>query len=308
MNENDLPIEPVVASDANAVRSGEPFFQEWTKDAAHNPASTVRMATYASDADKMRWLQRQDLVWPHMRPDSVFMVSIGNNWQPGAWQKVADMAMATNHAGHACWFEETYDACNLPFDQISAMRDAATMMGRTSGAEWLCLVENDVLPEPDTLVRLMSHQQPVIAPLVTSADDVEGGLLHGPKRQPNTGIHPVKWAVTSFLLIKAGVFNCLGTNPWSSVTNEGVFFNTLAYYGHRAWIDTDTIVPVATPPSRPMGNYTTFDERIERMRRVQDSKQAGPDRSPIDPDDPRNVNGFYAAWIQPGGVEHGNGD
>ena len=103
--------------------------------------------------------------WPHMRPNSVLVAAMGNHWKaPGSWNKVIDMLDYTTNQGVYCAFQEVQDRCFNPYDALGTMRNEAALTALTEGFQYLCYIDNDVLPEPDCLYRLLQRGQSITAP------------------------------------------------------------------------------------------------------------------------------------------------
>lgn len=246
----------------------------------------------ATDQEAMR--RKATNMWGRLRADSVLVACMGNHWTPGAWNRVADMVVATQKAGIDCGLTELQDRCLNPHDSLGTMRNEAIMMTQVEGFEWLLYLDNDVLPEPDMLLRLLKFQLPIIAPFV--AEPGVGRPLHGPPQQANTGIKPIKWCVLSALLMHSNVFHSTGPHFWLDAigADEGVHFQTLWYYGHRLWMDTTTLLQVASRPNYPLAaRNLPLAERVQQAEGKLERMRQRPDRRPIDPGSPLIVNGDY---------------
>ena len=92
----------------------------------------------------------------HVRPQSIFVAAIDNMWVPHGHHRMQDMLKAMEDKGYTVAFEEIGDCCTMPADAIGQMRTQATYLAVDSGAEWLFMVENDVLLEIDTLEKLLA--------------------------------------------------------------------------------------------------------------------------------------------------------
>lgn len=190
----------------------------------------------------------------HLKPMSVFVCAVGNMWGEDGHHRAVDMVKAMEQKGYGIAYQEIHDSCVMPGDRIGQMRTEATYMALDSGAEWLFMVENDVLLEPDTLEGLLSSDLPVVAPYINDLEQRwPGTTLSGPVWNPHTGVHPVLWTVMSAMLFNTKVFNAIGPNVWGSHggINEYHLAQRLNHVGHRIYMDTDVVVNVTRSPSRP---------------------------------------------------------
>ena len=254
----------------------------------------LAIRTIGSDQERDQIRQRMVEGWLHMKPNSVLVAVIGNHWEGGSWEKTTNMVIHTSKAGIHCGFSEMQDRCFQPYDALGTMRNEAIIDALNEGFEWICYVDADILPEPDTLIKLIAWQMPIVAPFV--AEPGTGKPLHGPERKVNTGLQHIKWCVLSMLLIKTSVFNAAGPRFWGDAVgaDEGYHFKTLARYGHTPMIDTNTQLIVSKPPTYPLTiNRMTWDERQEALKKTVERLKRSPDRRPIDPRSPFTINGEY---------------
>ena len=225
--------------------------------------------------------------WGHCRPNSVLVCAIGNHWKKGSWQAVLDMVHYSNNLGYFTCLEEIMDRCFNPYDSLGAMRNEASMRAM-QGYEWLCMIDNDVYPRPDTLIKLVNRGYSIIAPFV--AEPSSGKPLHGPHRAKGTGIQPVRWTVLSMLMFRTSVF--LGTGPelWNDSigADEGYHFQKLWSYGHSPVIDTDIVLPVGNDPTYPLASLRfTKEEHDDFWNKRRDGLLQMPDRAPVSAGDAR---------------------
>lgn len=240
--------------------------------------------------------ERRGQLWEHIYPDSVYVAGIGNHWyrkenEVSCWEKVINMVKFTNDQGILCNFDEIEDLCLEWGDGFGPMRMTAVNKALTEGYDWVCFVDNDVAPEPHTLVKLIANWLPIISPYLVDriTDKDNERYLHFPFYKKDTGIHPVRWFTTSFMLFRTGVFRCTGPHFWSESRGgiEGIHFQHLWYYGHTGYVDTSIEVPVYKPPTYPFNTkMMTPDERRAYWERKQEEFRGPPDRRPADPDNP----------------------
>lgn len=250
----------------------------------------LRFRYYATDAEQKRMERKAK--YPHIRPDSVLVASIGTSWEPGAWQRVVDMVTYTNFHGVCCWFSEIPDTVSqLPYQNVNHMMDSACLTASNIGVEWLMLIQNDALPEPDLLMRLLEWQTPVVVPYIY--DDVLGQPIAGPVYERDTGLQPVEWACFTCILIWSKVLNCFADcAPFRNSTRESWFFSRLIHYGHRAYQDTNTELKIATRPTYHGANESLGD-LWEKWEEADQRRRRPPDRRPIDPNDLNQKAGIY---------------
>jgi hypothetical protein len=180
------------------------------------------------------------------------------------------MMLQTALKGYSISIQEMHDSSLFSNDAIGSMRWSASMMARDSGVEWLLMVDNDVLLEKDTLVRLLEHDRPVVFPLI---NDLEkrypkevAPLSNPPDLEAGHGLVPVRWAAMSVMLFNVKIFNTLDTHAWWGTDYH--FGQALNYLGHRIYVDTDTVVNVVRGPSRHSAKgYQEFWDGHEQMSR-----------------------------------------
>lgn len=255
-----------------------------------NRAKDVRF--YASEPERIRATKFYGIRQETIRPDSVYVFAIGVGWVPGAWQKVIDMVEYTNKAGVCCWFTEMADTnTEIPYTNLPTMRDMAFLYASDMGFQWVMLIENDALPEKDMIIKLIDWNMPVVVPLIM--DKVANVPICRPQPKVNTGLKIVKWAPMTCLLMETAVLNCFPTNtPCGNMTTESCFYQRLRHYGHKTYIDTDTVLETARNPQYT-GDLKSLDELWENWMQKDKKRRETPDRKPIDPGDKREV---YYPW------------
>ena len=150
------------------------------------------------------------------------------------------------------------------------MRACAALLALDAGFEWCLMVDTDAHLEKDTLIRLLAHDRPIVYPLIVPLDDIfGGGPLSSPMLREGAGLQPVVWATMSCMLFNTKVFNCLDAYAWHG--HDYHFALNLSHFGHRIYIDTDTVVHVTRGPSRhPIKKW---DDLWDSLRRGYDSRQ-----------------------------------
>lgn len=209
--------------------------------------------SYPSQPELQRSHKQMEHGWPHIRPHSVLVAAMGNHWRQGSWQRVVDMVDYTQNQGVYAALHEIQDRCFNPYDALGTMRNEAILTAVGEGFEYLCYLDNDVQPEPDTLIKLLTWNVPVIAPFI--AEPGTGKGLHGPELKVNTGLQRAKWSVLSMLLFHTATFRATGPQFWRDAigADEGWHFQQLQHwYGVPLFIDTNTTLVVGGRPLYPL--------------------------------------------------------
>lgn len=307
-----LPSQPAPAQQAEVTPDGLPSQPPQPKMPPAQPAAAphitdprqqqFHIAYTPTPSDKVFGDERNNKGWPHVRPFSCFVGAIGNHWKPGSWARTVDMVQHCNEQGMFVRLDEIQDRCSKPYDALGVMRNEVIMRAEAGGYEYVCMVDNDVLPAHDTLLRMLRrmflNQVTALAPYV-----LEPGTsrpLHGPVCDQFVGIRPVRWNVLSMIVFKTSVFR--GFPPGSFWDNplgadEGYHYQKLYNMGHTPFIDTDVMLPVYQAPHYPL----TIDKQAnaEQMWASSEAeRQAIPNRDPLDPRDPRRTpEGVYLPFL-----------
>ena len=230
---------------------------------------------------------------PHIRPASILVAPIGNLWEEGAWWRLQDMLLHTAMAGHSVSLQEMRDVSLFSFEAIAMMRWSASMYARDGGMEWLLMVDNDVLLERDTLLRLLAHDRPVVFPMLEDLEKrwprIIAPLSNPDIQEPGHGLVGVRWAAMSCMLFNVKIFNVLTETAWRG--NDYVFAQCLNYLGHRIYLDTDTVVKVVHGPTRHASKeYDEYwDDHRNMWNRLRNEDR---DRRPPPGFDPLKDNGL----------------
>lgn len=254
----------------------------------------IQMRSFPSDQERDKLTQPTASRWAHMRPDSVLVASISNHWRPGCWQRVIDMILYSQSQGVYAALQEIQDRCFNPYDALGTMRNEAVLQAQIEGFEWLLMVDTDVKPEKDMLIRLLAHQMPIMAPYVVEPGT--GRRLFGPSWEPNQGVKPLRWTVLSMVLFRTTVFNCFGHNFWSDAVgaDEGYHFMKFWHVGHQPWQDTSTILIVEGTPHYPLAsNRISSEQRKALWAKINSKRGALPDRRPEELGADAMVDGEY---------------
>ena len=209
---------------------------------------------------------------PHLNYNSVLVVVISNHWQENGWWRLQNMLRFTEQNGFSVALEEVDDMSIMPPDAIGIMRACAAMLALDGGFEWCFMLDTDALVEEDTLVKLLSHDRPVVYPMtivLPGKDLFPGGALSSPRLEEGWGLQPVTWATMSCMLFNTKVFNCLDAYAWHG--HDYHFSQNIAHFGHRIHVDTDTVVHLNRGPARhPVKRW---DELWSSLKTAFESRQ-----------------------------------
>ncbi len=230
---------------------------------------------------------------PHLQYNSVLITVISNHWQPDGWWRLQNMIRFTEKAGYVVALEEVDDMSTMPADAIGIMRACAAMLALDAGFEWCLMVDTDALLEEDTLVKLLVHDRPIVYPLVFAGkNDKYKGPLSSPMLKTGFGLQPVTWATMCCMLFNVKVFNCLAPYAWHG--HDFHFAQCLSHFGHRIYVDTDTVVKVTRGPARHP--VKTWDEFWGDRKAFYESRQVDDrDRRPPPDFDPAFDEGYVDA-------------
>ena len=250
--------------------------------------NTWQLRQYITQGEQFRADHR--IAYPHAHPDSVFVAQIGANYDPGVWEAIVNMVLYTQQQGVQCWLEEIMpQQGGFPLVDIAGMRDAGVMRAQLAGFEYVCLVDSDILPEEDLLLKMLKHDAPVVAPYIIEPDS-GGQVIGGPQWYLGQGLKPMRWICASFMLCRTSIFNCPNT-AFKTGTDDDLFFQQLWKYGHKPYMDTDVELKVTRGPQRP-AKYT-WDERWANYQQAYDASKSLPDRRPTDPNNEQTRDGVY---------------
>ena len=241
---------------------------------------------------------------PHLIHNSVLVVAISNEWQEDCWWRLQNMLRYTERQGITIALEETSDMSTMPADAIGIMRACAAMMALDGGFEWCLLLDTDCKVEDDTLVRLMEHDRPVVFPLCLVDQDQYGdgaASVSNPRLQSGHSLVPVTWSVMSCMLFNTKVFNCLSPYAWHG--HDFHFAQNLAHFGHRTYVDTDTVVHTTRGPARwPITPWDELWPKIggayEKRRTVDRHREPPPGFDPAFDEGTVDEKGVY--WAMEG--------
>ena len=258
-----------------------------------NPRASAIRHMYRNEREQKQAKREMQYGYPHSSPGSVYVAPIGTMWAKGAWEAVSNMVYETEQQGYNVSFEEQLDSnVTEPYAYTGAMRDRAAMKAHTRGFEWVCILDNDALPEPDLLVKLIQADLPVIGPRVVTMDGV---LVGEPNWEVDGNVHPMRWIPLSLILMRTTIFNCI-PKLFNPAELEGDVAYQLWHYGHRVYQHTGVTMKVANPPTLGYINHENWEKRVKA---VDARRNAVPDRAPVLSSTP-NVAGIALAWAKNG--------
>ena len=94
-------------------------------------------------------------------------------------------------------------------------------------------------------------------------------MLCYPYLLEGTGLQPVTWSTMSVMLFNTKVFNCLAPYAWHG--HDIHFAQNLAHFGHRVYLDTETVVHLTRGPARHPAQ--SWDTLWARLKAKYDSRQ-----------------------------------
>lgn len=282
-------------------------------DRSSHPMSTA-MSWDISPQDVRALGTKASYHYSRIKPESVFIATMGNLWEKDAWWRLQNMMLYSAQHGYSISLQEIKDASLFSGDAIFTLRWCAAMMARDSGVDWLLMVDNDVLLEKDTLVRLLQWDRPVVFPLLNDLEQrypVQIAPLSAPADlKQGMGLQPVLWAAMSCMLFNPKIFNVLDSNAWKGTDYQ--FGQCLDHIGHRMYVDTDTVVAVAKSPSRLAAKgYDAFWKghraMYERLQGEERDRSAPPGFNPETDNGVVDKDGTYFAVPNPKSAVGRNG-
>ena len=173
---------------------------------------------------------------------------------------------ANEQYGIEVFFREFPDLCDKPFDAIGSMRNMAYMAAIRQGFEFILYVDNDCLPQKDTLVALIKSHVPIVGPIIRLANGQHYDLAV-PRLENNKGLAVAGSTLLTCLLVRTAVFLPWATGGfWGNAIgdDEGYHFDKLYGIGHQLYIQTNTQVIALTPPHFPL--EAVWPERLAMAR------------------------------------------
>ena len=207
---------------------------------------------------------------------TVMVCCIGQHFLPGVLEAANRALRYAGSQGHGGILNVILDICVGDAMGVGDMRDMAAVAALNERADYMLMLENDVVLAEDALTRLLALGRPVVTPYLWPAyapghgkhgiglgDSCPPTLEKGdeivrtsdPMVYPKQGLVPLRWHVMSCLLWSTAVFRHLGPRIFhhsAPVTNyEQTLFDYLRSQGYTLWQDTDTRVDLLRPPGSP---------------------------------------------------------
>jgi len=203
---------------------------------------------------------------PLSHPPGTIVVPSGTLARYGAFSR-ALTHVSIPEGSQVCWVEGINVAANLN-------RGFAQASG-----EWIWILADDHVFAPDTLLRLLEHDLPMVAPVCTlrspphwpivyrSESDDGSFEVWPPEELPMSGVHPVAACAMAGMVIQREALKAL-TPPYFEIGQiksdelgeDLYFFHKAAQVGVMPYLDCDTrighITPMALwPTKRPDGGW-----------------------------------------------------
>lgn len=232
-----------------------------------------------------------------LRP-RLLVASIGAQYKPGVSEALDKALEYFRNGGGIATVIKILNMCIISHMGLEAMRNMAVMKAREARFDFVCLFEDDVLLEEDTLTRLVKtmvkHKLLILSPWIDQSELVpsaqkEVHRLAFPNWSAGQGLKPVDWAVRSMVMFDCHVFDLLGEEPFTDIPIYGIEeYHGLRFQrkGVQWWMDTDLAVKLLQYPSpaylfdfcHPIlpGNVSKeeMEATIERKQRDYDRAQA----------------------------------
>ena len=142
----------------------------------------------------------------------------------------------------------------LPFFGLAWMRNRLCMQAFEEGYTHVCLVENDVIMEPRTLMEMV-YAAPadcgVMVPSFEFGYD-EVCKIQEPVNQRETGWQPIEWSVVSCIMFSIEAFQKISPYPFDNMCiylEEATHFQKWRLLGAKAYQQTDTYVSLLRKPT-----------------------------------------------------------
>ena len=235
-----------------------------------NPAETKHQADLWNKRARMGML-------PHLNPGSTLVVAMGAHWHPGCFEAVLEMVKySSEDGGLLVHFYSEQDRCYDPYDGLGTMRNLAYMRAIRQGFEYLMYVDNDVVPEKDTLLKLQGWNVPIIAPRLQFVDGQDHKFIQQ-QVEPDTGLVMPPSLLLSMLLFKTEIFF-----PWAHIpfwdnargSDEEYHFLRLAMIGHHPFIATNTTVKILNAPHFPFDGIVRSYKDLEPKQAIEKSRES----------------------------------
>lgn len=131
---------------------------------------------------------------------------------------------------------------------LATMRCLAARLARDGEYDWLFIVENDALLQPDALDRLVAHNKDVIVPHQEWPDFPPIKSMNYQPVPPEgaTGLHRIEWCGYAATLYRMAAFD--GIEPMFVGGGEGQDYGLWLSHGIGGWMDLDCEATVLELP------------------------------------------------------------
>lgn len=160
------------------------------------------------------------------------------------------------------------DRCFNWGDALGSMRNMGYRHALLAGFEYLMYVDNDIILPEHTLVKLLSHQLPMVAPKVVFATGETYGL-EVPKLADDGGLVMAGSVVLSCLLAKTVVFLPWAlADFWGNALGDDEEYHFTKFYmaGHMPFVDTDIKAVCLKPPHFPLDKKPKGEPLLELVK------------------------------------------
>ncbi len=141
-------------------------------------------------------------------------VPSGRTWEATTANCIAALAARSAVAGIDLFF------CNIQSSQVTHGRNTSVRIAMEHGCDWIMWLDSDMRVNPDVLVRLLSHDRPIVGATynkrVPRADGSYEtlGRLKGPHPDTlNDGLHEANFLPGGIMLVNMDMYRALGW-PW----------------------------------------------------------------------------------------------
>ena len=186
----------------------------------------------------------------------VLIVPIGQNFLPGVAEAIIATAREYQRLAQAtCDIFVLQSLTVLPPLGLGEMRNLAIMKAYLEDYAYLMLIDNDVLLEPDTVIRLVNRGKGFVVPWFEQLYKTDGtsDAIHWPIFAPGQGLRELAWTVPYCILYDMALFHSgqvdVRCHTPSMLYNEDEINSVyLRCKGVALWQDTDARVKLLRGP------------------------------------------------------------
>ena len=181
------------------------------------------------------------------------MVGIGDNFMPNCKESAQTATDAVNkEIGLQAQMMVLKNLTVIPYLGLGAMRNYAIGIACEGKADWLAILDGDVLIEdPLTFVKLIKHTKGFIVPWFDQSGLEGNHLIADPMYKADQGVQELKWTVPYCVLYHTSIFNRIGYRPHTeTMIYDEDHYNCLylSLMGIKLWQDTNTKVKLLRGP------------------------------------------------------------